>query len=140
MFSKNLTKRFEKTPEISIFPLALTNENTTLKLSIDNNASGVYFKNKNYIEVGSIDIISHIHKFKLNRIDLLKLNVEGLEYEILERLMSQRKITNIKQLLVQFHDFVPEHKKRYLKIVENLSKTHNLIWRFEFIWELWIIK
>jgi FkbM family methyltransferase len=42
-------------------------------------------------------------------IDLLKIDIEGFEYEVLESCLSQR--IPIKQLCVEFHDFFPEIPK-----------------------------
>jgi FkbM family methyltransferase len=49
-------------------------------------------------------------------IDLLKIDIEGFEYEVLESCLAEK--IPIKQLCVEFHDFFPEIPK---------SKTTNMI-------------
>ena len=39
-------------------------------------------------------------------IDLLKIDIEGFEYEVLEACLAEQ--IHIKQLCVEFHDFFPE--------------------------------
>ena len=41
---------------------------------------------------------------------------------------------------IQFHDFVPNAEQRLAKIQRGLEKTHELVFRFLFIWEGWEIK
>jgi FkbM family methyltransferase len=56
------------------------------------------------------------HKF----IDLLKIDIEGFEYEVLESCLEQR--VPIKQVCVEFHDFFPEIAR---------AKTRNMIRELE---------
>jgi FkbM family methyltransferase len=74
-----------------------------------------------------------------NHLDVLKLNVEGAEYAILDRLISTGQIKHIRNLVVQFHKFVPAFGERYLAIAKPLRLTHTLRWRDPFVWEAWTI-
>lgn len=69
--------------------------------------------------------------------DLLKLNCEGGEYEILERLLETNTATRFKNIAVQFHTVVPDSEKRYRAIQEGLRKTHHPTWDSSFVWENW---
>lgn len=54
-------------------------------------------------------------------IDILKIDIEGAEYDVLETL-SDSFFNKIGQITVEFHDFVnPELKPRTIKIVERLK-------------------
>ena len=58
----------------------------------------------------------HDHK----KIDILKLDIEGYEYELLESI----NFTNlhVNQILIEFHErFFPDGKVKTLKIIEILS-------------------
>lgn len=68
---------------------------------------------------------------------VMKLNVEGAEYPILERLLEAGRTAQIGTLLIQFHGFMPKADKRYRVIAEGLRKTHNLTWRTPWVWERW---
>lgn len=69
-------------------------------------------------------------------IDLMKINVEGAEYPILQNLIHSGTIKNITDLQVQFHD-MEGYEGLYEEIAKELSKTHQLTWRFPFVWENW---
>jgi len=43
----------------------------------------------------------------------------------------------IKNVQVQFHDFVPHAKTRMQSIQRRLAITHELSYQFEFVWENW---
>jgi len=70
--------------------------------------------------------IDFIKEYKIGRIDLMKINIEGGEYDLLEHLLDSAFISNIYNIQVQFHDFVPNAESRMNKIQESLSKTHLL--------------
>lgn len=70
-------------------------------------------------------------------IALLKINIEGGEYDLLDRLISTGLINNCKNLQIQFHDFYPNAISRRADIIEQLQKTHNLMYEYLFVWEGW---
>lgn len=73
----------------------------------------------------------------LERVDLMKVNIEGGEYELLEHLLDTGLIARIEHLQVQFHDFVPGAARRMHAIQQRLALTHALDWQYEFVWESW---
>ena len=90
---------------------------------------------KELIEIKSIS--EFIESNKIQRIDLLKLNIEGGEYDLIEELIDTNWIININDIQVQFHDFVPNATKRLIKLREKLEITHYLTYEYEFVWENW---
>jgi hypothetical protein len=70
-------------------------------------------------------------------VDLLKLNIEGLEYEVLENLLTSGRLATVRFLQVQFHDFVPDAHPRRDELHARLRATHELAWDFPFVWESW---
>ena len=74
-------------------------------------------------------------------VDLIKINIEGGEYEVLESLIADNKLSMFKNLQIQFHDFIIENaKERMSKIQQELAKTHVLTYQYEFVWENWKLK
>ena len=70
-------------------------------------------------------------------IALLKINIEGCEYELLEHLLDTLWIKRIRHLQIQFHDFVLNARERRRAIQERLHQTHAQRWNYPFIWEAW---
>lgn len=76
-----------------------------------------------------------------SQVDLLKLNVEGMEYEILEGMMWPMPDVNIyKNIQVQFHGCVPLAQQRYELIRKRLTETHFLTFDFGMVWQSWRLK
>jgi FkbM family methyltransferase len=55
-------------------------------------------------------------------IDLLKIDIEGFEYEVLEGCLAER--LPIKQICVEFHDFFPEIPKARTKSMIRALESH----------------
>lgn len=71
---------------------------------------------------------------------LFKINIEGGEYDLLDRIIETGLIKDIKNLQIQFHDFHPNAVQRRDDIVNHLKKTHVCKYNYPFIWEGWQIK
>jgi hypothetical protein len=71
-------------------------------------------------------------------IDLLKVNIEGAEYDVLNHMIGAGLHKRIKNIQVQFHqiDGVP-YGVWYKEIEKHLSLTHTRTWHYPFCWESW---
>jgi FkbM family methyltransferase len=71
-------------------------------------------------------------------IDLLKVNIEGAEYDVLSHIIGAGLHKGIKNIQVQFHQIegVP-YGTWYEQISKHLSSTHKLTWHYPFCWENW---
>lgn len=70
-------------------------------------------------------------------VDVLKLNVEGGEFEILESLtkLHPDRLALCKNIQVQFHQVVPNFQSRYESIHAKLLETHHLTYDFPWCWQ-----
>lgn len=112
------------------------------KIFLLDDASSIfdYSDDSENIEIDIVDIYDFIKDNNIKRINLMKINVEGCEYEILNRLISTGLISIIDNIQVQFHNFVEDSKSLKDKISRDLIKTHRLTYQYEFIWENWKIE
>ena len=62
------------------------------------------------------------------------------EYPLLERMIQAGIAAKFSWILVQFHLFNDGDRQRYEAIAASLRKTHDLGWRFPFVWELWCLR
>ncbi len=67
--------------------------------------------------------------------DLLKLNIEGMEFDVLERMIKLDLAERCRNIQVQFHTCAPEAERRYEWIKRNLLTTHFLTYHFPWCWE-----
>lgn len=67
----------------------------------------------------------------------LKLNIEGGEYEVLDRLAAAALLGSLGSLVIQFHELDAQSAERRARAQDALSRTHVLRWEFPFVWERW---
>ena len=70
----------------------------------------------------------------------MKINIEGGEFELLERLIQTGLISRIKNIQVQFHNIAVESTKRMEKIHQGMYKTHQPTFQYKFVWENWVLR
>lgn len=130
-------KKFENNNKIRLHKNGVSDRNHIARITNNGDASSIKTSSDNFQE---IDVIS-INDILKNNIDLLKINVEGCEYEILENIIFNNKQTMILNFQIQFHDFdfLSNPISRRDGIREKLAKTHHLTYDYPFIWENWEI-
>lgn len=69
------------------------------------------------------------------RIDLLKLNIEGMEYEVIADLLTECKMKQITHLQVQFHKRKESDEQLHRVMRNELLRTHKLVYDYPFVWE-----
>jgi hypothetical protein len=68
----------------------------------------------------------------------MKINIEGAEFPLLDRMIKTGLLQNVDCFLIQFHEWHPGAYKKRRHIREALSRTHRLEWDYYFIWEKWV--
>lgn len=98
-------------------------------LSVRNDSSGFYSASIVTEEANIIDVTKLLDILDAPPvIDLIKLNVEGCEYEILEALIDNGKVSRFKNIQVQFHPNVDHWHYRQRQIERQLLTTHSHEW------------
>ncbi|PVA11457.1 FkbM family methyltransferase [Pelagivirga sediminicola] len=69
--------------------------------------------------------------------DLVKINIEGGEYDLLPALMDSGDITRLNRIQVQFHLFSEDLIAARDAIRTRLEQTHDCVWSYPFVWEEW---
>lgn len=140
-FYEIIKNKFSNNLKIHVFHFGLGNKNEQIKISLIDNSSSVFI-NSNQCEIIQLkSIIDFIKANNIASVDLMKINIEGGEYDVLETLLENEMISIFKNIQVQFHDFIIDNAKdRMNKIQESLSKTHELTYQYEFVWENWKLK
>ena len=139
IYYNKLQDRFKNIDKIKIFNYGISGENKKFNLIYDNNCS--YFEPANTENIKLKSFLEIYKELNLNNIDLLKLNVEGAEYDILNNIYKNTLMNNIKDIQVQFHyHLLNDPEKTLQEIRSKLSKTHKQTWNYEWVWENWSLK
>ena len=101
-----------------MFEYGLGKTNQKLYLTDESSGSRIVDYKAEY-KISIKDINEVIDVLDIVKIDLLKLNIEGSEYELLDHLIDTGTIEIVESLLVQFHENVPD----YINYREKNQKT-----------------
>lgn len=136
-YYQKIAKRFAGAAGVKIFLAGLAGGTRDEIISIEDVGSSIFKSSANQEKIQLLDVKQFFVNEGLKRIDLLKINIEGGEYELLERLISTGLIEKVKCIQVQFHDIFPGAEKRMESIQRKLSKTHRPTYQYWFVWENW---
>jgi FkbM family methyltransferase len=141
-FYDNIVKRFKGNDKVKVFHIGLGNNTytTDIKITSDLVGSSIHRETGTIEFVDIVDIIEFMKEHKLESVDLLKLNIEGEEFPLLEYLIENNKLNLFNNLKIQFHNFMEFAEERKNNIRTHLQKEFNLVYDFFFVWEGWTIK
>ena len=83
------------------------------------------------------DVVAVLDELHIDDVDLCKVNIEGGEYDLFERLIASDRLRHVRLVSVQFHEWHPGAYRRRRAIRKALRRTHDLQWDFPFVWEFW---
>lgn len=137
LFAQRITEMFSHKKNIHVLSVGLSGSNKKVSLSVQEESSSAH-----KVPIGDaqlvefLDIVEVIDTYNIQKIDLLKINIEGEEYELLNRLVESGYIARCTHILVQFHDFVDSATEKRVQCIEGIHATHNTSFSYPFIWEL----
>jgi FkbM family methyltransferase len=136
-FATAIANRFKDIENIRIYPFALGSDDRTEEMVLSNDGSSVFLKNGPRTTVTFKDAAVWHKSQGAPSISLVKINIEGGEYELLEHWIKNGIIPSIDHLQIQFHRIAPNSEDRRNIIREKLQESHKLMWNYEFVWEGW---
>lgn len=135
-----IRNRFKKNKKVKVFEFGLSNKSQIVQITLNDNASSVFLEGSKKQKIILKRISDFIDSRKITRIDLLKINIEGAEFDLLDDLLASKHISKVKFLQIQFHSFVSNSTHRHKSLTEKLKLTHDQIYNFPFVWEAWKLK
>jgi FkbM family methyltransferase len=107
MAFNSLQKNLKYESELELFNLAVSHNNESLRLYIDTNnslISSAYDVKNNYYDVESITLKDIFERNKIQNVDLVKIDIEGMEFDLIENL-EESIFEKIDKFLIEYHDF-----------------------------------
>lgn len=135
----NLEAAFAGNARILVRNVAVGSIDRTVPMRVHGAMSGTQ-------ELDPHDQIERAHVIRLSdwigdqHIDLLKLNIEGMEYEVIADLMAECKMKQITHLQVQFHKRRESDDQLHRVMRHELLRTHRLVYDFPFVWEGYTVR
>lgn len=137
-YYKILKNKYANNKNVKVYNYGLSNKNHTQNIYLSKDGTSLVKKSGKSEKVKLVDA-SHVFK-KIGYVDLVSINIEGAEYDVLERLINTGATKKIKFIQVQFHPFVLDAAKRRSSIINNIRRTHKINFSYPFVWESFELK
>lgn len=142
VFYRICQERFADNAKITTLNYGLSDIDEVSQIHIAEDSSSFYKRNsKTSEEVAQLRNCATVFKdLGIEKVDLMKINIEGGEYNLVGKLIDSGLIEKIKYLQIQFHNFVENSEEKRQNLRSQLTKTHIEMWNYEFVWESWRLK
>lgn len=140
LFYNNIVKRFANTHKITVYNKGLGDTDRDDTIYLNNDGTSIYNKTDKSCDIKIISFNNFLAEKEIAKIDLMKINIEGGEYELLLSIIRADNQKKIRNFLIQFHRFPENHESNKQAIYDQLIKTHNLVFRYDYVWEHWQLK
>lgn len=87
--------------------------------------------------VKMVDVDEVLRDIGAERVRLVKINIEGGEFELLDRMYETGWLARTGTVLVQFHEFAPDAYRARRRNRRQLAETHVCTWSYPWVWERW---
>jgi FkbM family methyltransferase len=139
-FAEQIERRFSRNSRIEVFRMALGSAARQESIGLSADGSSVYRKASQRETIRFEDVARFFAEHRIERVDLMKLNIEGGEYELLPRMIEAGLIGRIRNLQIQFHEVTSDSADRMDAIRRDLAQTHDPAYEYRFVWEGWKIR
>ncbi|OCC15879.1 Methyltransferase, FkbM family [Dissulfuribacter thermophilus] len=113
-YAENIRRRFHDNKKVKVIQAGLGGTEKKTSISTMGSASSLFLlKPHNSVEhIKILSIIDYLKSINRPEIDLMKINIEGGEYELFNALLNYPDlICKIRFLQIQFHDFISDAQK-----------------------------
>ena len=133
--------RFKKNKKVHSYHFGLADRTFNTHIHVSDNASSIFNVDGIKTKITLKSISDFLNENNIELVDLMKINIEGGEYDLLESLIDKGLISKFRNIQVQFHDFIIDNpRERMENIQKELMKTHKLTFQYDFVWENWKLK
>lgn len=134
-----LENRLGGHPRVRILPYGLGGADAVANLALEGPGSTVYASNGTFgtAEIEICDIARVLDELDADEVDAMKINIEGSEYDVLDRLAETGWLPRIRLLSIQFHEWAARAHARRRANRRTLRRTHEVAWSYPWVWEQW---
>jgi FkbM family methyltransferase len=138
-----LQEKAERNPKLKPYRYGLGDEDLTIDFTLNGLGSSMCDDRSDNSEAPRVKVdIAAIDRIwaelQLGQVDLMKINIEGAEFPLLDKMAKTDLFKCVDCFLIQFHEWHPGAYGKRRKIRKELSKTHRLEWDYHFVWEKWV--
>ena len=137
-FASACEKVFLNVEQVEVINNAVSDYSGSIEMYIDKDSTGTYSTGK----TTTVECISFSEYLTSTNLvfNLVEMNIEGGEYFVLDDLIKKNAVHFSKNWLIQFHDNHSSRELHRAQIRNALRETHELVFSYAWVWELWKIK
>ncbi|EMI28135.1 FkbM family methyltransferase [Rhodopirellula europaea] len=136
-FASTLQTKYTDHPHIHVHAVALSSSDGDLILSDTGDASSAIRAGEKSITGRRVEAGAYLQSISVDHANLMKVNIEGGEYDILPHLAKLGWLNRIETIQVQFHDLCVTSDEERESIRRELAQSHGEDWCYPFVWEQW---
>lgn len=136
-FAEAIAARFRHNEDIRVHAFGLAGRTQTEQITVCEDGSSTFRSGAQQQSIELVDIATWFAEHPHDHVDLMKVNIEGGEFELLMRMIEADLMDRVTHFQIQFHNFVPDAAVRMDSILAALSKTHEPCYQYRFVWEGW---
>jgi FkbM family methyltransferase len=136
---RRLDRIFGANDKIHVHRFGLGARDSTASLALSGPGSSLFDTSPelDHVDVPVRDVVAVLEELGIDQIDLLKINIEGGEYDLLDRLADAGWLPRVRFVMVQFHEWHPKAYGRRSRNRRALKRQHEEVWGYPWVWELW---
>jgi FkbM family methyltransferase len=139
-FAEKIKDKFSQDDGVEICQYGLGKSSRIETIYLWGAGTSAFRKRAKTEEIRIVDITQWFSDRNMKSVQLMKINIEGGEFELLERLLETELISRIENIQVQFHNIAVESTRRMERIQQGMEKTHKPTYQYKFVWENWVLK
>lgn len=129
-------------PSVALHPFGLGGSDRVEALSISGLGSSIFQDGSDPAslavrDVDLRDVDAVLTELGVEHVDLIKINIEGGEFELIDRLYEQGWLARTDTVIVQFHEFGPSAYRGRRRNRRQLAQTHDCAWSYPWVYERW---
>jgi FkbM family methyltransferase len=137
---RSARKRLKGRPDVHVHPYGLGGSDQTARMAMAGPGSSIHTGTSPmgaYEDITIRDVATVLDELGIGQIDLLKVNIEGGEFDLFDRLIETGWLPKVRQTMIQFHEFHPNPYWRRFTVRRALKQTHTEVWDYPWVWEYW---
>ncbi|MEZ6033023.1 MAG: FkbM family methyltransferase [Planctomycetaceae bacterium] len=136
-FADGIVRRFDGNEAIHVHRCGLGSTTRDERIGLSADASSMFHCEGAQETIRIVDAAAWFAEYNVPRVDLMKINIEGGEYELLERMLDAGLASRVENIQVQFHNLAVDSETRMNNILQRLQASHQPTYQYHFVWENW---
>ncbi len=139
-FRDQCVERLAQFQKVHVHQYGIGGRTEFVPFMLANNSTGAYANGEKIIEVSLQPMNAIFAKYGIGAAELVKLNIEGLEFDVMENVIETGLVGRVTNWQIQWHPVATDALRRFPLIQKALAKTHELVLDSGWTWQGWRLR